>query len=66
LKRCVLEWQLLRVSFEEMRAGRIKVSDIIYPGVKVVVGTLVKPIRDTLKFVSLYAEDGEIKIGGFK
>lgn len=52
--------------FEEMRAGRIKVSDVIYPGVKVVVGTLVKPIRDTLKFVSLYAEDGEIKIGGFK
>ncbi len=52
--------------FEEMRAGRIKVADIMYPGVKVVVGTLVKPIRDTLKFVSLYAEDGEIKVGTFK
>ena len=52
--------------FEEMRAGRIKVADTIYPGVKVVVGTLVKPIRDILKFASLYAEDGEIKIGGFK
>lgn len=52
--------------FEEMRAGRIKVSDIMYPGVKVVVGTLVKPIRDTLKFVSLYAEDGEIKVGTFR
>lgn len=52
--------------FEEMRAGRIKASDTIYPGVKVVVGTLVKPIRDTLKFVSLYAEDGEIKVGTFR
>ena len=52
--------------FEEMRAGRIKASDVIYPGVKVVVGTLVKPVRDTLKFVSLYAEDGEIKVGTFK
>lgn len=52
--------------FEEMRTGRIKVADIMYPGVKVVVGTLVKPIRDVLKFVSLYAEDGEIKIGTFK
>lgn len=52
--------------FEEMRAGRIKVSDTMYPGVKVVVGTLVKPVRDILKFVSLYAEDGEIKVGTFK
>jgi uncharacterized protein (DUF342 family) len=52
--------------FEEMRAGRIKVADVMYPGVKVVVGTLVKPIRDILKFVSLYAEDGEIKVGTFK
>lgn len=52
--------------FEEMRTGRIKVADIMYPGVKVVIGTLVKPIRDILKFSSLYAEDGEIKIGTFK
>ncbi|AJQ27345.1 DUF342 domain-containing protein [Pelosinus fermentans] len=52
--------------FEEMRTGRIKVAEIMYPGVKVVIGTLVKPIRDILKFSSLYAEDGEIKIGTFK
>jgi uncharacterized protein (DUF342 family) len=57
---------VIESEFEEMRAGRIKASDVIYPGVKVVVGTLVKPIRDILKFVSLYAEDGEIKVGGFK
>ena len=52
--------------FEEMRTGRIKASEAVYPGVKVVVGTLVKPVRDILKFVSLYAEDGEIKVGTFK
>lgn len=52
--------------FAGMREGRIKVSDSIYPGVKVVVGTLVKPISEILKFASLYAEDGEIKIGSFK
>jgi uncharacterized protein (DUF342 family) len=52
--------------FEEMRSGRIKASDVVYPGVKVVVGTLVKPVRDMLKFVSMYAEDGEIKVGTFK
>lgn len=52
--------------FAEMREGRIRVSDAIYPGVKVVVGTLIKPISEILKFSSLYAENGEIKIGSFK
>ena len=54
------------LALEEMRYGRIKVANIIYPGVKIVVGTLVKPIREQLKFVSLYAEEGEIKVGAFK
>lgn len=52
--------------FAGMRDGRIKVLDSMYPGVKVVVGTLIKPISEILKFTSLYAEDGEIKIGSFK
>ena len=56
----------IELSFEEMRYGRIKVSDIIYPGVKVVVGTLVKPIREILKFASFYADEGEVKIGPYK
>lgn len=51
---------------EEMKYGRIKVANNLYPGVKAVIGTLIKPIREPLKFVSLYAEDGEIKIGAFK
>ncbi len=56
----------IELAFEEMKYGRIKVSEVMYPGVKVVIGTLVKPIREALKFSSLYAEDGEIRIGSFK
>ncbi|WP_378951886.1 DUF342 domain-containing protein [Pelosinus sp. sgz500959] len=56
----------IEVEFDGMRDGHIKVSDSIYPGVKVVIGTLVKPISEILKFISLYGEDGEIKIGIFK
>lgn len=56
----------IEAAFEEMRLGRIRVAEALYPGVKVVIGTIVKPIRETLKFVSLYAEDGEVKIGTFK
>jgi len=57
---------VIQEEFAGMLAGRIKVADSIYPGVKVVVGTLVKPIGEILKFSSLYAEDGEIKISTFK
>ncbi len=63
MRKRLTEIELL---FEEMRYGRIRVSDVVYPGVKVVIGQLVKPIRETLKYVSFYAEDGEIKIGSFR
>jgi len=56
----------IELAFEEMRYGRIKIADTVYPGVKIVVGTQVKPIRELLKYVSFYVEDGEIKIGTFK
>ncbi|MBP1763191.1 MAG: Flagellar Assembly Protein [Firmicutes bacterium] len=53
-------------SFDEMRHGKIRVSDIVYPGVKIVVGTLVKPIRETMKFVVFYVGDGEIVSGSYR
>lgn len=56
----------IELALEEMRYGHIKVADIVYPGVKLVVGTLVKPVRDSIKFASFYAEDGEIKAGSYK
>ncbi|MDD4602107.1 hypothetical protein SDC9_06245 [bioreactor metagenome] len=56
----------IELALEEMRYGRIRISDIVYPGVKIVVGTLVKPMREQHKFVSFYADNGEIKVGSFK
>lgn len=56
----------IEISLEEMQYGRIKVSEITYPGVKLVIGTLVKPIRNFVKFANFFAEDGEIKIGSYK
>jgi uncharacterized protein (DUF342 family) len=63
MRRRIAEIELM---FEEMRYGRIRVSEVVYPGVKIVIGTLVKPIRESLKFASFYAEEGEIKIGTFR
>jgi uncharacterized protein (DUF342 family) len=55
----------IELAFEEMKYGRIRVSDIIFPGVKIVVGTLIKPIREQLSYSSFFSEDGDIKIGAF-
>lgn len=55
----------IELAFEEMKYGRIRVSDIIYPGVKIVVGASIKPIREQLSYTSFFAEDGDIKLGPF-
>lgn len=55
----------IELALEELKHGRIRVSDIVYPGVKIVVGALIKPVREQLSHSSFYAEDGDIKIGPF-
>jgi len=55
----------IELAFEEMKHGSIRIADVVYPGVKIVVGQLIKPIREVLKYVSFFVEDGEIKIGAF-
>ena len=56
----------IELSLEEMRNGRVRVMDTVYPGVKIVLGNLVKFIREPEKFVSYYAEDGDIHKGSYK
>ncbi|MDU2066539.1 MAG: FapA family protein [Sporomusaceae bacterium] len=56
----------IEAMFDDMRYGKIKIADTVYPGVKVVVGTLVKPIRENMKFVSFYEDDGEIVVGSYR
>ena len=41
-------------SFEDLKTGRIRVSDVIYPGVKIVIGSVLKNIREEQKYVSFY------------
>ncbi len=49
-----------------LKDGIIRVSDILYPGVKVSIGPLTKAMNDSLKYLSLYVNDGEIKLSSFK
>ncbi len=56
----------LESAYEELKNGQIKISDYVYPGVKITIGSLVKPIQEELRFVVFYAEAGEIKFRPFK
>lgn len=51
---------------DELKFGKIKASETINPGVKIVIGSAIMPVRDAISFVTLYEEDGDVKIGPFK
>lgn len=51
--------------FDQMRKGKIRIADGVYPGVKIVVGSHVKPIREYLRFVTFYVDEGELKTGSY-
>ncbi len=44
-----------------LKPGKIHVNGVIYPGVKIFIGTLIKPLNDSHQYVSFYAQGGEIK-----
>ncbi|MDF2565108.1 MAG: hypothetical protein K0Q53_1503 [Massilibacillus sp.] len=49
-----------------LKSGRIRVSDFIYPGTKISIGSSTKTLKDTLKYVSLYVQEGEIKFSSLR
>ena len=58
---CELETEL-----EELKGGQIRIADYVFPGVKVVIGSLMKPIQEIARYVTYYADGGDIRIRPFK
>lgn len=56
----------IELAFEEMKSGRIKIADTVYPGIKIAIGSLVKPVREISRFITYYADEGEIKTAPYK
>ena len=56
----------LEAACEELRGGQVRIADYVYPGVKIVIGSLVKPIQEITRYVTYYADGGDIKIRPFK
>lgn len=48
-----------------LKEGKIRISEFVYPGVKIIVGSIIKNIRSKEQHCLFYAEQGEIKRGIF-
>jgi uncharacterized protein (DUF342 family) len=55
----------IEADLDQIRQGRIRIAEAVYPGVKIVVGTHVKSVRETIRFVTFYVDDGELKTSSY-
>lgn len=55
----------LRIEVECRNDGKIKVRNIIYPGVKISIGTAKYYVRDEIKYVTMIKEGADVKVTAF-
>lgn len=56
----------IQEQIKQSERGRVTAQGVLYPGVKVTIGTSVLPIHDRHQFVTLTSHDGEIRISPYK
>lgn len=56
----------LQSEIEESSKGKVIVENVVYPGVKVVIGNAYMFVKEELKNCIIYKEKGEIKIAPYK
>ncbi len=65
IQRVKREMSEMEDEMKQVSNGRIRVSEKIYPGVKVVIGNAFMFIRDELQNCSLYREGADIRVGPY-
>lgn len=51
--------------FEELSRGKVRVNDVIYPGCKITIGSSTMHIKDSVKYVSFYRINADIRMGSY-
>lgn len=51
--------------FEELSRGKVRVNDIIYPGCRIIIGSSSMHIKDSVKYVSFYRINADIRMGSY-
>ncbi|MGE5371332.1 MAG: DUF342 domain-containing protein [Solirubrobacterales bacterium] len=52
----------LETELEKMQRGRVKVHDIVYPGVQIVIGQAMYTVNDPLKYAMFIVDQGEVRM----
>ncbi len=55
----------LEAKLAEMKHGRIRAEDVIYPGVRLSVNSIVKNVQEEYHHCTMHLEDGEIVLGAY-
>lgn len=58
--------QDLESEIDTLSKGRVKVKDVVYPGVKITIGNSIMFIKKEYKNCTFYEEDKDIKIGPYE
>jgi uncharacterized protein (DUF342 family) len=56
----------MEVYLEELSKGKIKASDVIYPGTRVTIGNSMMYVKDPLQYLTLYRLNSEVRIGPYE
>lgn len=59
------EYESLRAMLHDYKEGVIQVSDVMYPGCKIVMGPLVKYVREDIKYAKINIRDEDIQVNTF-
>jgi uncharacterized protein (DUF342 family) len=60
------ELKELEIYLDELSKGKIKASDVIYPGTRVTIGSSTMHVKDPLKYLTLYRANAEVKVGPYE
>lgn len=57
--------QQMESEMEAMKNGRVRVSDVMYPGVKLTINSVMKNVQAEEKHCTLYVEEDFVKTGAY-
>ncbi|MEZ0537793.1 DUF342 domain-containing protein [Caldicellulosiruptoraceae bacterium PP1] len=66
LQSLTKEFEDIEKKLDERNEGIIKVSEVIYPGTKITIGTVCKYIKEEMKFCKFYRDEADIKVEPYK
>lgn len=65
LDQVLKEQNEMEAYLEDLSKGKVRVYDVIYPGSRILIGSNILHIKDSIKYASFYRANAEIKIGSY-